>query len=113
MEDEADLRELYRLSLEAAGHRILGSTENPEEPLGDPDLCAPDLVILDERLGIRYGTDYLSRYRSAFPAARILLVTADPDAVRGALRRGFDDATRKPVTLRRLVADVGALLERS
>ena len=111
VEDEADLRELYRLALESAGHVILGCTENPEDPLraGRPPQ-APDLVILDERLGQRSGTNYLARFRAAFPRARMVLVTADPEAVQSALRQGFDVAARKPVTLRRLVEEVGVLL---
>ena len=113
LEDEADLRELYRLSLEAAGHEILASTGDPEEPLRLPaGGRVPDLVILDERLGSSSGTAYLDRFRSAFPGARILLVSADPEAVRHALRSGVDEATRKPVTLRRLVENVDALLHR-
>jgi DNA-binding response OmpR family regulator len=111
VEDEADLRELYRLALEAAGHVILGCTENPEEPLrSDPSPRAPDLVILDERLGSRSGSEYLARFRAAFPGARMLLVTADPEAIQGALRRGFDIAARKPITLCSLVEEVDTLL---
>jgi hypothetical protein len=40
----------------------------------------------------------------------MVLVTADPEAVQSALRQGFDVAARKPVTLRRLVEEVGVLL---
>jgi DNA-binding response OmpR family regulator len=114
VEDEPDIGELYRLSLEAAGHSIVAIYEDPAEPLKDVlTLPAPDLVIMDERMGVHTGSEYLTKYRVAFRNARILLVSADLDSVKEALARGFDKAKRKPITLRHLVENIADMLKES
>ena len=111
IEDNTDLAELYRLSLEGAGHEVLGVFDEPEVALAWSDPGVPaDLVILDERLGNRSGSTYVEPFRRVFPAARFLLVSADPDAVELAARRGFDEAKRKPVTLSHMVENIRELL---
>ncbi|HEX7896536.1 MAG TPA: response regulator [Planctomycetota bacterium] len=114
IEDNADLGEIYRLSLEAAGHQILGVFDQPDVALESSDPGAPaDLVILDERLGSRSGSSYVEPFRRVWPAALFLLVSADPDAVEAAHRRGFDEAKRKPVSLSHMVENIHGLLSRS
>lgn len=111
VEDEPDIGELYRLSLEAAGHSIVGLYADPAKALEDAlTLAAPDLVILDERLGVQSGSAFLCRFRLAFTDAILFLVSADAEVVRDATARGFDEAVRKPVTLRHLVENVTDLL---
>jgi DNA-binding response OmpR family regulator len=112
VEDESDIGELYRLSLETAGHSIVGIYEDPVGPLRDAfTLPAPDLVIMDERLGVHSGSEFLSKYRLAFRNARILLVSADLETVKEGVARGFDKARRKPITLRHLVENIADLLK--
>ena len=53
LEDDPDLAELYRRSLADAGHRVVGVEGHPRDVLGRPE--APDLIILDERLGAISG----------------------------------------------------------
>ncbi len=111
VEDEIDIAELYRMFLESAGHRIVGIYADPVAALsGGATMDRPDLVILDERLGSRSGTDYLAEFRRTFRNSRLLLVSADPDAVNGAETRGFDEAKRKPVTFRHLIENIAGLL---
>lgn len=111
VEDEPDLGELYRLALESAGHTVLGIYADPATPLTQQNsFPAPDLVILDERLGVRSGTSFVPEYRRTFRNARFMLVSADLDAVREAQKNGFDEAKRKPVTFRHLVENVAHLL---
>jgi len=113
VEDEGDIAELYRMFLESAGHKIVGTYADPAEALDRVGmLAAPDLVILDERLGARSGSSYLASYRDVFRNARLLLLSADPDAVRWAETLGFDEAKRKPVTLRHLIENIAGLLNR-
>lgn len=113
VEDEGDIAELYRMFLEAAGHRIVGSYTDPAEALNPGDQRdAPDLVILDERLGSRSGSAYLPSFRAHFQQARVLLVSADPDAVRNAENAGFDEGKRKPVSFRHLIENITGLLNR-
>ena len=113
IEDNVDLGEIYRLSLEAAGHEILGVFDEPDLALARSDPGTPaDLVILDERLGTRSGSSYVEPLRRVYPAALFLLVSADPEAVEAARRRGFDEAKRKPVTLSHMVENIRGLLSR-
>lgn len=110
LEDEDDLGELYRLALGSEGHEVLGVFADPAGALaGLPG--SPEVVIVDERLGLRSGSSFIPRLRAAFPGAKLLLVSADPDAVREARERGFDEARQKPVSLRELTEHVRDLLE--
>ena len=111
IEDNVDLGEIYRLSLEAAGHEVLGVFEEPDLALASSDPGLPaDLVILDERLGGLSGSAFVEPLRRIFPLARFLLVSADPDACEAARHRGFDEAKRKPVTISHMVENIRALL---
>ena len=67
VEDEGDIAELYRLFLQSEGHTVVGVYADPNEALGEAGRrAAPDLVILDERLGGRSGSAYLPDFRAAF-----------------------------------------------
>ena len=66
----------------------------------------PDLIILDERLRGRSGTAFIPTLRRTYPRARILLVTADPDAAEAAPQHGADRGVRKPVPLNQLVGHI-------
>jgi len=113
VEDEADIAELYRLFLESAGHRVVGTYADPIEALSQVGLQgAPDLVILDERLGVRSGTSFLRSFREIFRRSKLLLVSADVEAVLKAEELGFDEAKHKPVTLKHLIDNIAGLLDR-
>jgi DNA-binding response OmpR family regulator len=113
VEDEPDLAEIYRLTLEGAGYTILGIYADPAPALeASGQIETPDIIILDERLGMKSGTEELSRFRDAFRGARIVLISADPDAVRAAEEVGFDEGKCKPVTMRKLLENFEGLLRR-
>ena len=113
VEDEPDIAELYRMFLEAASHQIVGIYADPIEALAQAGLKgAPDLVILDERLGVLSGTSYLQSFRQIYRGSRLLLVSADSEAVSRAEEAGFDEAKRKPVTLKHLLENIAGLLSR-
>lgn len=105
LEDEADLVDLYRDALEADGHIVWGAYPDPREALaraeeGGP---VPDAILLDERLGPLSGSYFIPELRRAFPRARIILATADPDIAESALLLGADLAKQKPFPLRGLL----------
>jgi DNA-binding response OmpR family regulator len=111
IDDEIDLAELYRLVLEGAGHQILGIFDNPEEVLSLPaGRLDPEIVVLDERLRGRSGMAFLPGLRAAFPRARILFASADPDAVEVSVLRCADAARKKPFPLGELLWDIQTLI---
>lgn len=115
LEDEPDLADLYRLTLEGEGYEVLGIYCDPREPIGIASGThpppKPDLIILDERLSGLSGTEFLPELRITFPEARILVATADPAAGRRALTEGADLARQKPFTLQELLRDIALLLD--
>jgi len=115
-EDETDIAELYRLELEDRGHQVLGVYADPDEvlqPRKDLHLVLrPDLILLDERLGDLSGMKYLRKFRRAFPSARILIASADPDALEWGLKNGADGTALKPIPLKQLVKSVESILAR-
>jgi len=113
VEDEPDLSEVYRLTLEGAGYTVLGIYSDPGLALKAREkIGMPDIIILDERLGLKSGTEQLVRFREAYRGARIVLISADPDAVQAAEEIGFDEGKCKPVTMRRLLENFERLLQR-
>jgi DNA-binding response OmpR family regulator len=115
-EDDVDIAELYRMELEDRGHQVLGIHADPEQILpASPEEArsmAPDILLLDDRLGSVSGVGFLPRFRKMFPGARILIISADPDALHNGLAQGVDGVVQKPVLLKRLMDDIDALLAR-
>ncbi len=110
IEDEVDQAELYRMALEGAGHEVEAGDDFKEARARKGG--APDLVLLDERLGGRSGSALIPKLRAAWPAARILVLTADPDVAETAVEKGADEGRMKPLPLAHLVAGVATLLKR-
>lgn len=111
VEDELDLAELYGMVLGAAGHEILGIYGDPRVLIEEEKGSRLDVILLDERLSVCMGSDYLKELLAAFPRARILVATADPDAFEEALRRGAHAAKKKPFPLAELVGEVERLAQ--
>ena len=99
--------------MEGAGYTIHGIYADPLPALeAGEKVGTPDIIILDERLGTKSGTEQIARFRDTFPGARIVLISADPDAVQAAEDFGFDEGKCKPVTMRRLLENFEGLLRR-
>jgi len=112
IEDAADLAQLIRRELEAAGYRVLHAADG----LAGVRLHAeqnPDLVILDWMLPQLDGLEVLRHVRqsSAVPVLMLTARTEEADRVIG-LEVGADDYLTKPFSMRELVARVRALLRR-
>jgi len=107
IEDEVDLGRLYRFALERRGYEVLGPFDDPREALAVGGEVG--VVILDERLGGLSGSAFLPEIRRTFPAARILLATADPGVAARARALGADLAKEKPFSIRDLVDAVVGL----
>ena len=100
IDDEADLRSMYRIILEGAGYQIVEAQSAAEvhERLRDPELARPDAVVLDVSLGADNGLSLLSALQDS-TGASVLVATASrqvEDAV-FALKNGAFDYLTKPV----------------
>lgn len=116
VDDEPDIREVIRFSLEGAGFRVLeaGHADEARKLLLSE---SPDLMLLDWMLPGRSGLE-LAQQLKQNPRTRavpIIMVSArgeEEDRVRG-LETGADDYIAKPFSPREMVARVNAVLRRA
>ncbi|MFY0565408.1 sigma-54-dependent transcriptional regulator [Archangium lansingense] len=112
VEDERNLRELYQDVLSARGLRVvpLDSVAAAEAHLSRH---APDLVLLDVKLGDGDGLALLDRLRQQGLRTPVIVMTAFGTVERAvqALRAGATDFLVKPFANERLVSAVEAALE--
>lgn len=116
IEDEADIRELVRISLEGEGFRVIEAADG-EEGLALVERENPVLVVLDLMLPGVPGLELCRRLRAQEATARlpVLMLTAkaaEADKIVG-LEVGADDYVTKPFSPREVAARVKALLRRS
>lgn len=90
IDDHAIVRDGLRVVLEAAGHEVVGETDDPTTALADLARLEPDMALLDLRLGPRSGFELLAELqRRALPVRVIVLTMSDqPRHVAEALRYG-------------------------
>jgi DNA-binding response OmpR family regulator len=112
VEDEANLAEALRYSLEAEGYHVMAAADGLrglELARGD----SPDLVILDVMLPGLDGLELcrLLRRESDVPVLMLTARGEEVDRVVG-LELGADDYVTKPFSMRELLARVRAMLRR-
>src|SRR3989454_4616374 len=116
IEDEKEIRDLVRYSLERGGSRVAAAADG-EEGLRQIFAARPDALLLDRMLPGRNGLEILREVRGE-PATRdlpVLVLTAratEMDKLLG-FEHGADDYLTKPFSPRELVARVKALLRRA
>lgn len=112
-DDEADIRNLIKISLEENGYTVLAA-QNGKEALNI--LLSQDvhLAILDVMMPVMDGFNLLRKIREHSTAPVIFLTARadDMDKVLG-LGLGADDYLSKPFSIAELIARVGAQLRRS
>ena len=112
-DDENDIRNLVKISLEENGYTVL-TAQNGKEAWDV--LAAQDvhLAILDVMMPVMDGFNLLRRIRehSTIPVIFLTARTDDMDKVLG-LGLGADDYLAKPFSIAELVARVGAQLRRN
>lgn len=112
VDDEAPIRGMMRLALEAAGYEV-GEASRGEEALTLYDDAGPwDAVVLDQRMPGLDGLETLRRLRARDPDARVLMVTAyaSVELAVDAMKYGARDFVRKPMTPETLRSAVAAVL---
>jgi two-component system, OmpR family, alkaline phosphatase synthesis response regulator PhoP len=116
VEDERDIAELIKHTLERERHTLVEIVATGDEALKAVAARPPDLVILDLNLPVLDGFEVcrLIRSRPATQQLPIIMLTArtsETDRVSG-LDLGADDYVVKPFSLRELAARVRAVLRR-
>lgn len=100
IDDEAHIREMMRLTLEASGYEV-GEAQSGEEGLGRfGDGHLYDVVLLDQKMPGIDGLETLKRLLARAPDARVVMVTAfaSVELAVDAMRLGATNFLRKPMT---------------
>jgi two-component system, chemotaxis family, chemotaxis protein CheY len=112
VEDDPDLAALEAELLEEHGHRV-EIASNGREALAAVERAAPDLILLDMKMPVMSGREFVEEYRRAQPSpAPIVVVTAADDAQVRAAEVGASGWIAKPFDPDALVANVMRLLPR-
>ncbi len=113
VDDEPDVVELIRASLESVGYEVTSATDG-RQALEMAETEMPDLIILDIMLPGLDGYEVCRRIRefSAVPIIMLTARSAEVDLVRG-FDAGADDYLTKPFAINELLARVKAVLRRS
>jgi DNA-binding response OmpR family regulator len=112
-EDEAPLRSLVRMSLEAIGHYVTAVSDG-EEALKAFAAEPFDLVILDIMMPRIDGFDACReiRMRSDVPIIMLTALGGTDDMVKG-FEMGADDYIAKPFSFKEVQARIHAILRRN
>jgi two-component system, OmpR family, KDP operon response regulator KdpE len=113
IDDEASIRKLLRLTLEAVPYRVVEAVDGRE---GLHLLAAqrPSLVVLDMGLPDRHGKEILRELRTWTQVPVVILsVEKDPSTIVEALDIGADDYVTKPFQTNEFLARVRVCLRRS
>lgn len=112
-DDENDIRNLVKISLEENGYTVLAA-QNGREAWDILTTREVHLAILDVMMPVMDGFNLLRKIRehSTIPVIFLTARTDDMDKVLG-LGLGADDYLAKPFSINELVARVGAQLRRN
>lgn len=100
IDDEENIRQMTRLTLEAAGYEVgeAGTGMEAFAILGSDALW--DVILLDQKMPGMVGTEVLKRIKVLAPTARVIMVTAfaSVELAVEAMQLGASDFVRKPTT---------------
>jgi CheY-like chemotaxis protein len=108
VDDEPDMRFLFRHFLETAGHEVVEANDGGAA-LQSVHESPPDLVITDIMMPVMGGLELIGRLRSDPATAAIPIVVVSGDTQ---LAVAADAALAKPIWPHELVKTVGSLLGR-
>jgi len=115
IDDEDHIRQVMRMTLEAAGYEAGEATDGPSgiEAFGDGSTW--DAVLLDQKMPGMDGLETLRRIKERNAGARVIMVTAyaSIELAVDAMKLGASDFVRKPMTPEILRNAVTAALAKS
>lgn len=113
IDDEAQIRRMLRLSLEAYGYNVKEATTS-QEGLQQVAMSRPDLLILDLNLPDRDGLETLRDIRewNKTPVIVLSVKNSEKDKI-DLLDAGADDYITKPFSMGELLARIRAALRHS
>ncbi len=111
IDDEAHIRQMMRLTLEASGYEI-EEAANGDEGLARFARGGVDAIVLDQKMPGMDGLETLRRLNERAPDACVLMVTAfaSIELAVDAMKLGATDFLRKPMTPEGLRSAVAAAL---
>ena len=114
VEDDAELRELFRQVLGKNGYQAVGAADGVQA-LDALDNDYYDLIISDVMMPVMDGYELVRQLREAGITIPVLMITAKDgfDDMRTGFLSGTDDYMVKPVNVNEMVLRVGALLRRA
>jgi CheY-like chemotaxis protein len=112
VDDEVDLLLPHRLVLEQRGY-VVDTLPNGDDALSQLRRRSYDLILLDQEMPGRAGTEMLGEIRAVDPRISIVMVTkSEEDAtLREAIARRVDDYIVKPTSPRQVASVVTRILE--
>jgi two-component system alkaline phosphatase synthesis response regulator PhoP len=114
VDDDAHLRELFRLSLEHKGYTVRTGTNGAEAvKLARED--PPDLIILDGNMPVMDGLDALKKLRTSrglqnIPVIMLTMRSHQVDMITG-YRFGAQEYLTKPIAIEQLLVTVKKVLD--
>lgn len=114
VEDDIELRELFRQVLEKNGYQVTGVADGMKA-LDALDNDFYDLIISDIMMPVMDGYELVHQLREAGITIPVMMITAKDafDDMRRGFLSGTDDYMVKPVNVNEMVLRVGALLRRA
>lgn len=96
-DDNADVRALARLTLEADEFEVVAEASNGAEAISATEDLHPDAVIIDVRMPVMDGLEATRALRDRFPDLRIVVMSGsdDPQVLKKITDAGADVAVDK------------------
>ena len=114
VEDDAELRELFRQVLGKNGYQAVGAADGVQA-LDALDNDYYDLIISDIMMPVMDGYELVRELRDSSNTTPVMMITAKDafDDMRMGFLSGTDDYMIKPINVNEMVLRVGALLRRA
>lgn len=114
VEDDAELRNLFKKVLEKNGYKVFTSTDG-KDALNVLETEYVDIIISDVMMPRLNGYDLVKELRESGNETPVLMITAKDtfDDMREGFFSGADDYLKKPVEVNEMLLRVSALLRRA